>query len=148
MIWNEIKAAGNILGHKTSKQEIQDLFGVIERDLGDAKVKGLSSDRRFATAYNAALQAATIVMHCLGYRAKSEAHHYTTFMFLREALGGRFAGLADYFNACRAKRNITDYDRAGEISDKEADELVKETMRFYGEIKNWVSEKFPQYFKS
>lgn len=136
MIWNEMKAAGNILEYKTSKEEIQGLFGIIERDLEDAKIEGLSADRRFATAYNAALQVATIVMHCLGYRAKSEAHHYTTFMFLREALGGKYRELADYFNACRAKRNVTDYDRAGEISNKEADELLQEAVKFYDEIKN------------
>jgi hypothetical protein len=31
---------------------------LIERDLLDAAVRGLSPDRRFATAYNAAFQAA------------------------------------------------------------------------------------------
>jgi len=137
----------NILKHKTSRREIYDLFRIIERDLKDAKVKGLSSDRRFATAYNAALQVATALMHCLGYRAKSEAHHYTTFNFLRDSLGGKYRELADYFNACRTKRNMTDYDRAGEVSDKEADEIVAEATKFYNKIKNWLRKEFPQYFK-
>jgi len=33
---------------------------VIERDLADAAIAALSADRRFATAYNAALQTATM----------------------------------------------------------------------------------------
>jgi len=41
---------------------------VIERGLADAAVPALSADRRFATAYNAALQAATMVIACAGYR--------------------------------------------------------------------------------
>ena len=34
------------------------LRSVIRRDLADASLDGVSADRRFATAYNAALQAA------------------------------------------------------------------------------------------
>jgi len=45
---------------------------LIARDLGDAQVDGLSADRRFATAYNAALQTANMAIACAGYRV-SEA---------------------------------------------------------------------------
>jgi hypothetical protein len=38
----------------------------VARDLADAKVKTLSADRRFATAYNAALQAANMAIACAG----------------------------------------------------------------------------------
>jgi hypothetical protein len=44
----------------TSRSEIDSLFMVIDRDLSDAVVTALSADRRFATAYNAALQLATM----------------------------------------------------------------------------------------
>ena len=43
-----------------SKQELDDLRGVIDRDLADAAVPALSADRRFATADNAALQTAAM----------------------------------------------------------------------------------------
>jgi hypothetical protein len=44
---------------------------LVARDLADAGIAGLSADRRFATAYNAALQAANIAIAfaCAGYRA-------------------------------------------------------------------------------
>ena len=50
---------------------------LIARDLEDACVAGLSADRRFATAYNAALQAANMAVACAGYRitAARTGHH-------------------------------------------------------------------------
>jgi len=47
---------GRLRRHKTSKEEISNLLRVIKRDIKDAKMEGLSSDRKFATAYNAVLQ--------------------------------------------------------------------------------------------
>lgn len=45
---------------------------LIARDLADAGVAGLSADRRFATAYNAALQAANMAIACAGYRVSAK----------------------------------------------------------------------------
>jgi hypothetical protein len=50
---------------------------------------------------------------------------------------------ADYFNACRAKRNVTDYDRAGEISDFELKELLKEVVDFKHDVINWLRTNYP-----
>lgn len=145
MTFDKYLKEGKLDTHKTSKEEIALLFKVIERDLKDAEIKELSIDRRFAIAYNATLQTATIFMHCLGFRAKAEAHHFVTFLFLKEALGGLFKKEASYFNTCRIKRNRTDYDRAGEISKKEMKELIEEAKRFYLKIKDWTEENYPQY---
>ena len=63
----ELLNQGSIKSHKTSKEEIENLLDLVRRDIKDAKVKIISTDRRFATAYNAALQLATIVIYCKGY---------------------------------------------------------------------------------
>ncbi|MGH9409392.1 MAG: hypothetical protein ACRD1V_08040 [Vicinamibacterales bacterium] len=43
-------------------------------------VAGLSADRKYATAYNAALQAANMAIACAGYRVTAKTgHHKTTF---------------------------------------------------------------------
>ncbi len=61
---------------------------VIKRDLADASIKGLSEDRRFATAYNAALQIAKMAIACAGYRlATRPGHHRLTLDAARLALG-------------------------------------------------------------
>lgn len=42
---------GRLQRHVTNKEEIQNLFKLIERDLKDAEIKQLSTDRRFATGH-------------------------------------------------------------------------------------------------
>ena len=135
---------GRLRRHKTSKEEIGNLLRVIERDLKDAKVEGLSSDRKFATAYNAVLQLATILLHCRGYKAKGVGHHFTVFQAIREIMGQEYYELVDYFDSCRAKRNVTDYSYAGEISESEAEELVMEAEKFLKVVLNWLKSNHPE----
>ncbi len=47
--------------HKTLRQQITDLFSIVDRDLEDA-VQGLSVDWQFGIAYNAALKLCTILL--------------------------------------------------------------------------------------
>lgn len=70
---------GRLRRHTTSQVEISDLIRVVDRDLEDASIEQLSADRRFATAYNAALQLATIALHCARYRTAGYAHHFVYF---------------------------------------------------------------------
>ena len=49
---------GWLVAHKSSKQEIANLLGIVARDLKDSQAKDVSDDWRFAIAYNAALQVA------------------------------------------------------------------------------------------
>lgn len=143
MSYERLLREEKIYAHRTSKREIEDLFEIAQRDLKDASIKTLSADRRFATAYNAALQAATIVMNCEGFRTAGLAHHSITFQFMKAALGKEFAELADYFDRCRRKRNITDYDRAGRVTEKEANDLLREATNFVKHVKRWVKTKHP-----
>ena len=46
---------GKLRQHKTSEKEIENILAVSRRDIKDAKVEDLSSDRRFACAYDAVL---------------------------------------------------------------------------------------------
>jgi len=135
---------GRLRRHKTSKEEISNLLRVIKRDIKDAKVEGLSSDRKFTTAYNAVLQLATILLHCRGYKAKGEGRHFTAFQAIREIMGKGYYELVDYFDSCRAKRNITDYNYAGEISESEAEELVIEAEKFLKVVLNWLKSNHPE----
>jgi uncharacterized protein (UPF0332 family) len=139
----ELLADGRIRPHKTSAREVGDLLRVVERDLADAGVKQLSTDRRFATAYNAALQLATIALHAAGYRATGAGHHWATFQVLPELIGRRTQARADYFDSCRSKRNVTDYDRAGEISEHDVKEILAETETFRKELLAWLRKNHP-----
>ena len=52
--------------HKTNKEEILGLLEIVKRDLNDASVSDLSTDRRFLIAYEGALTLATIPLYCAG----------------------------------------------------------------------------------
>ena len=67
MTWTSLLANKEAQKHKTSKKELDNMRALIARDLADASLAGLSADRRFATAYNAALQAANMAIACAGY---------------------------------------------------------------------------------
>jgi uncharacterized protein (UPF0332 family) len=131
--------------HKTSKKEVGNLLRVVRRDLKDAKVEGLSLDRKFATAYNAVLQAVTILLYCKRYKPKGVGHHFIVFQAMKEIMGKDYHDLADYFDACRAKRNITDYDYAGTISRTEVQELIKEAEKFLDVVLNWLRKHYPKF---
>ena len=138
MSLKDLLADGRIRSHRTSANEVADLMRVVDRDLADAAVTQLSTDRRFATAYNAALQLATIALHAAGYRTAASGHHWASFHVLPEIMGSRAQTRADYLDNCRAKRNVSDYDRAGEISDSELQELMAEVQAFRQDLLAWL----------
>jgi hypothetical protein len=102
--WAEILASGRVKRHTTSVKEISELRQVVGRDLQDAAVEVVSADRRFATAYNAVLQLAKMVIASSGYRVVGLGHHFTTFEALEIAMGPSVPELLAYFDACRLKR--------------------------------------------
>lgn len=147
MILEQLLNQGRLVPHQTSAQEVHNLLRLAERDIEDAKIKGLSVDRRFSTAYNAVLQLATILVYCEGYRAKGIAHHFTVFQAAKEIMGKNYHELSDYFDSCRAKRNITNYSCADKISEREAEELLKEAEKFRNIVVKFIEKKHPKFLK-
>ena len=134
---------GRLRRHKTSGNEIGNLLKLVRRDIKDAKVKGVSADRKFATAYNAALQSATILLCCKGYKPEGAGHHFTVFQAMKEIMDSDHYKLADYLDSCRAKRNVTDYGYAGGISESETEELISEAEKFLKIVLNWLKKNYP-----
>jgi hypothetical protein len=131
MTWKNLLQAQRIRQHRTSVQELDDLRNLIERDLQDAAVPALSADRKFATAYNAILQMAKMVIACEGYRVVGPGHHLTTFECLENAMPGLpVSALVAYFDTCRRKRNQVDYDSANIATETEAEELIHKRRNF------------------
>jgi hypothetical protein len=108
--WTSLLANKEAQKHKTSKKELDNMRALIARDLADASLAGLSADRRFATAYNAALQAANMAIACAGSRIVSKVgHHRVSLESTKLVLGKAAHKYADYFETCRRKRNTIDY---------------------------------------
>ena len=144
MSWRKLQAEGKVHAHRVSKKELEQLRAVIARDLEDATIRELSDDRRFATAYNAALQAAKMSILCAGYRlADTQGHHRLTFEAARLALGAPATAALDFFEACRRKRNVIDYDHAQVATHSEAEEIVTEATEFFEFVERWIAGKHP-----
>lgn len=140
----QLLVEGRVRPHRTNLGEIRDLLRVVDRDLKDAAVDVISVDLRFQTAYRAALQLATIVLAASGYRTTGAGHHQATFDVLPELLGPESQDLALYFDQCRGKRNRSDYDRADEIAEDEAVELLEEAKKFRRTILVWLRGHHPK----
>ena len=139
----KLLAEGQLRKHNTSAKEIAELLAIVERDLKDASQPDLSIDRRFATAYSAALQLATVALHAAGYRTVGHGHHWATLHVLPEIMGSKAQNRADYLDACRTKRNVTDYDRAGGISEGELAEVLDEVRKFRSDLLEWLRTRHP-----
>jgi uncharacterized protein (UPF0332 family) len=142
--WTSLLANKEAQKHKTSKKELDNMRALIARDLADAAIAGLSSDRRFATAYNAALQAANMAIACAGYRIVSKVgHHRVSFESVKLVLGKPADKYADYFETCRRKRNTIDYTFSNVATETEAKEILAQASQFYGEVEDWLAKNHP-----
>jgi hypothetical protein len=136
-----------LVQHATSSEEIANLLAISDRDLAACQVKQLPADWRFAIAYNAGLQAATAALAAAGYRATRDNHHYRVIQSLEftTAPGRKFI---DTFDGFRKKRNVSSYDLAGSVSDKEADEMLKLALSLRAEVEKWIRAIHPKLLGS
>jgi len=140
-------ASKRVERHLTSSNELAGLRKLIARDLGDAVVPGLSPDRTFATAYNAVLQLSKMALACAGYRVSAAlpGHHQTTFEAAGLVLGATGRHFTDYFETCRRKRNVIDYDSAEVVTESQATELADKATQYESLVEAWVAKSHPTY---
>jgi allantoicase len=142
--WTNLLANKEAQKHKTSKKELANMRALIARDRADAALAGLSADRKFATAYNAALQAANMAIACAGYRIVSKVgHHRVSLETTKLVLDKPAHRYADDFEACRRKRNTIDYIFSNVATDTESKEIVVQAAEFYNEVENWIAKNHP-----
>lgn len=134
---------GWLIEHQPTAAEVRDLFAVVERDLADSALAALSPDWRLNIAYNAALQAATAALAACGYRAAREAHHYRVLQSLAYTIGSPKA-LISRLDLLRKKRNLGEYERAGAVSEQEAEEMIALARELDGEVRRWFASHHPE----
>jgi hypothetical protein len=137
---------GWLVQHTTSPEEIANLLALSDRDLAACQVAQLPADWRFAIAYNAGLQAATAALAAAGYRATRDNHHYRVIQSLEftTAPGRKFIDTCDGF---RKKRNVSSYDVAGSVSDKEADEMLILATSLRADVEKWIRSVRSELFR-
>jgi len=143
MSLNDWLKAQWLIEHETSREEVTNLLAVADRDLKSCSAQGLDDDWRLAIAYNAALQCATLALAACGYRPGREAHHYRVIQSLSQTMGAD-AKLVAQLDAFRKKRNVGDYERAGVITEKEADEMVALARQLRKRVEDWLRANQPK----
>jgi hypothetical protein len=134
---------GRLKSHTTSKTELHQLLAVYQRDMTDAQMEELSTDRRFATAYNAALMVARAALAASGYRTSGEGNHYWTIQSLAFTLK-LDAKTINKFNKFRQKRNITDYEMIGMVSEREVTEVQSLAQELRALLTEWLKIHHPE----
>lgn len=135
---------GKLQKHKTSPQEIKDLFGVAERCIKDSSQSSISLDLRFISAYQAALAAGEALLCCLGYTAPKGNYHYMVWEALRHVLDDSYKDTLILFNDARSKRSDAFYDRASVTSNTEYEEVFEEAKRFVAFARGKIKKEFPE----
>ncbi len=126
---------GILVKQASSKEEIEELLKIVERDIKDSKASEVSYDWQFGIAYNAALKLATILVRSAGYRVKGQGHHMNTIALIPDFLGRDKKEYSDYLDTCRRKRNTVEYDCAGGATREDVMELQGFVNEFRTEVR-------------
>ena len=144
MSWQELLGKRLAERHRTSKEELNALRAVAERNLRDARVQAVSADSRFAAAYEAALTLATMAIATAGYRIKGPGHHRTIFEVLHIAMPGPQTAVdARYFDRCRRLRNRLSYEQADVVTERDVEELLTRVTAFGDQVEHFLASRRP-----
>ena len=131
---------GWLVAHETSREEIRELLAIVDRDLADSRLPGLSVDASHNHAYNAALQLAKAALAAAGYRPAREVHHYRAIDSLLHTVG-LDAAIVRRLDTARKKRNRAEYDSVGAISVGEADEVRMLAEDLRARVAAWLERE-------
>jgi len=130
--------------HASSREEVKELLGKIDRDLTEAEKQVISADWRLAIGYNACLGCATVALRASGYRApEGDGHHYRTLESLRFTMAIDSETISA-LQAIRRKRAIISYDAAGTATEAEVKETVTIAHDLYAALLPWLKTHHPQ----
>jgi hypothetical protein len=108
---------------------LADLRAIVDRELRDSAIEGLSLDAQLGMLYNAALKLADIALRQAGYRSGRERAHERTIGSLVLTLGEDWRPTMRLFDSIRLVRNRGDYESIGLATIGEVTELRAEVLR-------------------
>ncbi len=86
---------------------------------------------------------ATAALAAAGYQAaRGGTHHFRTIRSLELTIGLDL-DLVDTLDAFRKRRNVADYERAGTVSETEADEALALAQRLRRDVGAWIAQYHP-----
>jgi uncharacterized protein (UPF0332 family) len=131
-----------IVQHRPSAGEIAELLHICDRDLEKAAIVEPGPDWRLSIAHNAAVQAAKAALAATGYRARKEGQHYLLVQSLAFTIKTDPA-IINQLDKFRQKRNISDYERSGMVTEQEAEEMIALAKQLRTDVTRWLNAHHP-----
>jgi HEPN domain-containing protein len=113
------------------------LLHICDRDLEKAEIIELGPDWRLSIAHNAAVQTAKAALAAVGYRARKEGQRYIVLQSLAFTIKTDPATIKQ-LDKFREKRNISDYERAGLVTEQEAEEMIALAKQLRDDVEQWL----------
>ena len=130
-----------LTAHVPSPSEFENLLAIVERDLADSMVEGISLDTQLGLLYNAALKLADIALRLRGFRATRESAHYRIVNSLPHTLGERWAESAEFLDLVRTLRHRGDYEAVGLATEEIIAELREELGRLGPAVRSEIKAR-------
>jgi len=131
----------------SSRSEIRDLLGIVDRSLADSKVEAISADLRFIAAFNAALCTAMTALRASGHRTVTQTGHHVKTIESLELTVKASSKLIQRFKTFNNKRNKSVYDVAGAVSEQELDGMVKLAVELKETTVIWLENSHPDLLR-
>lgn len=122
----------------TSRDEINGLLTIVERDLSDSAIEAISDDRRFEAAFNAARTAAAIALRASGYRTSTQVGHHVKTVESLELTMRLDSKVVNRLKTLSKKRNATSYDTAGNVSPQELELMTRTAEELNQAVRKWL----------
>jgi hypothetical protein len=141
---------GHLIDHEATVAEVRNLLGVVDRELADASVGGLSEDGRFTHAYDAALLLCKLALHASGFEVQKRApgHHALWINSLEFTLGEDHKSTLIHLSKSSKLRHTTLYNQAGFVQKEDADDLLQAARKLRVDVLNWLRSQHPSLVPS
>jgi hypothetical protein len=135
--------SGILTDHQATVAEVRNLLGVVDRELTDASVVGLSNDGRFTHAYDAALLLCKLALHASGFEVRKRAagHHALWINSLEFTLGQGQKATLIHLSKSSKLRHTSLYDRSGAVQKQDADDLLEAARQLRADVLNWLGSQ-------
>ena len=136
---------GHLINHQATVAEMRNLLDVVDRELGDAGVAGLSDDGRFTHAYDAALLLCKLALHASGFEVQKRApgHHSLWINSVEFTLGQKHKATLIHLSKSSKLRHATLYDHAGVVQKQDADDLLETARQLRADVLAWLRSEHP-----
>lgn len=133
----------------SSREEIADLFSIVDRSVNDLKAEGISDDLRFQAAYGGILTLANIALRASGFRVSATpGHHQRVIESLEYTLATQDRESREKWvrriKLHSQKRNMSSYDLAGGISPNDLAQIIRDLPALREQVVAWLRNTHPE----